>query len=377
MKIKLKKSSDPKSTYDITQLVESVTYSGTQTQASRKIEFTIAFSPLDGDFPDISVSLGDKIYFTEGAESFVGRVTKENHPSSAGVKSFSASDFMNLLLKSKRSYNFKNTSPEKIAQKVISDAGLLAGEIYKSKINIKKWIVESESPYNIILGAYQKAHRRTGKSFRLCMDGVKICVKELSESSGVTLTSGDSIISAELTNDAEDIVNRVYIVDENNKKVGFVDDKDSIKTFGLFTDVYKKEDGVNAETAAKALLKGATKEIGPIEAVGDIRCMSGKSVLIREETSGLVGKFWITEDTHTFSGGVHTMSLKLSFEKIMEGYDEKSKKVAAPDEVCYYSTGSKKYHSDRKCGTGLVKPVKSTVAEAEKTGRDKCSMCWA
>ncbi|MGN1117435.1 MAG: hypothetical protein ACI4RU_02385, partial [Acutalibacteraceae bacterium] len=110
---------------------------------------------------------------------------------------------------------------------------------------------------------------------------------------------------------------------------------------------------------------------------GDIRCVSGKSVYIEEKTSGLVGKFWITEDTHTFSGGAHTMSLKLSFDKLMEGYDGKTRKVAAPDEVCYYSTGSEKYHSERKCGTGLVMPIKSTVAEAEKTGRDKCSRCWA
>ncbi|MGN1118396.1 MAG: hypothetical protein ACI4RU_07270, partial [Acutalibacteraceae bacterium] len=261
MKLKIRKASS-ETIYDITELCESVTFSGTQTQASRKVEFALAFSPFDENFPNISISTGDRIYFSHGDERFVGRVTKTEHPSSPGSVSSSASDFMNLLLKSKRSYNFKNTSPEKIAERVIRDAGLSPGEIYKTGIRIKKWIVESETPYNIILGAYQKAHRVTGKSFRLCTDGAKICVRELGESSSVTLTDGDAVISAVLTEDAEDTVNRVYIVDDKNKIVGSVEDKDSIAAFGLLTEIYKKEKGVNAKEAAKTLLKGTKKEIG-------------------------------------------------------------------------------------------------------------------
>lgn len=377
MKVKLKKNTDKKSVYDITELVESLTYSGTQNQASRKIEFTLAFSPFDNEFPNIDIQNGDKIYFYDGDEKSVGRVVKTENPSSPGVRSFMALDFMNFLLKSRKSYNFKKMTPEAITKKVLLDAGLEAGEIAKTKVNIKKWIVESESPYNIILGAYQKAHRENGKKYRLCMDGAKVCVKELGEKSGVTLTDSDSIISASLSQDAEDIINRVYITDENNKIIGKAEDKDSIKLFGVYSDVYKKEEGVNAQKAAKALLRGVKKEIGPVEAVGDSRCVSGKSVYIKEEISGLSAKCYITEDTHTYHSGTHTMTLKLSLDKIMEGYEEKGKTVAVPDAVCYYSSGSKKYHSDKKCGTGLIKPIKSTVAEAEKTGREKCGLCWS
>lgn len=315
MKVKLKKNTDKKSVYDITELISSLTYSGTQVQASRRIDFSLAFSPFDDEFPNIDIQNGDKIYFNDGDEKFVGRVVRTENPSSPGVRSFSALDFMNLLLKSKRSYNFKNMTAEAITKKVIRDAGLEAGEIAKTKVNIKKWIIEGETPYNIILGAYQKAHRQNGKKYRICMDGVKVCVKEMNEKSGVKLTDRDSVISALISRDAENIVNRVYILDDKNKTVGKVEDKGSIKLFGLYTDTYKKEDGVNAKKAAKALLKGIKKEIGPLEAVGDIRAVSGKSIEISEEVSGLCAKCFITEDSHTYENGQHTMSLKLSLEK--------------------------------------------------------------
>lgn len=378
MKIRLKKYNDKNTVYDITELVSSLTWGGTHEQASRKAEVSLLHSPFDKDFPALDINNGDILYIDEEKENlFTGRVLKKENPAKPGERSISAFDFMNLLLKSKKSYNFKNMTAEKIAEKVIKDAGLKAGSIEKTNVVIQKWIVESESAYNIILGAYQRAKKKTGKGYRLYMNGAKVCIGTLNETTGVKLTDSDSVTAATLSEDAEEIINRVYIVNDKNKKIGEVKNENSIKVFGEYSDVYKKTEDENPEKAAKELLKNPVKEIGPLEAVGDIRCVSGKSVEVTEKNTGLTGKFFITEDSHTWQNGVHTMSLKLKLDKIMEGFDEKSRKVAAGDEVCYYTEGSKKFHSDKKCGTGLVHPIKSTVNEAQKTGREKCSMCWA
>jgi hypothetical protein len=79
----------------------------------------------------------------------------------------------------------------------------------------------------------------------------------------------------------------------------------------------QKEDGVNSKKAAEAMLYGSTREAS-VEALGDIRAMSGFSIKIKDPATGLSGKFFITSDSHTFSNNIHTMSLDLAWNDSME-----------------------------------------------------------
>ena len=91
----------------------------------------------------------------------------------------------------------------------------------------------------------------------------------------------------------------------------------NVTTYGIFQDAYVKEEGVNATTAAKNMLIGVSKE-SSVEAIGNIKCISGYAVKIKDSLTGLTGKFWINTDSHTWSNGVHTMSLNLAFKNIMD-----------------------------------------------------------
>ncbi len=83
----------------------------------------------------------------------------------------------------------------------------------------------------------------------------------------------------------------------------------------MFQETYTKEDGVDAKTGAKALLGDATQKLS-IEAIGNITCLSGYSVIVHDSATGLNGKYWITSDSHTFEDGIHTMSLELDFKSM-------------------------------------------------------------
>ena len=77
MKVILRKITNKKVTYDLTQLAASINWSGSRTQASRKLELRLAYSPFDPNFKNIQIDLGDIVYFyQDGAKKpiFTGKV---------------------------------------------------------------------------------------------------------------------------------------------------------------------------------------------------------------------------------------------------------------------------------------------------------------
>ena len=377
--VRIRKASNKNVTYDISQLITSLSWSGTDTQASRKLEFSVAQSQLDADFPKVPVETGDIVYFSfDGGLRFVGRITGFSQSAGGTEISYSASDFLNLLLKSDVSYVFRNTTAEAIAEKVLSDFGIEAGKLARTKVTIQKWIVDSENAYNVLIGAYYKAFRKTRKKYFPVMDGTKVSVIEKGEDCGAVLQLSSNVKSTTLEENADEIVNKVLIFDEDGKKIGSMQNSDSIRLFGIHQQILKKEKGTNARKEAEALFKEPTREAS-VEATGDIRCTAGKSIVLKDTQTGLLGRFWIESDSHSFSGSEHTMSLKLAFSNTMEGTEEDGKSrypIATGEHEAFYSTGGDKFHSARKCGTGLVSPIRTTVNEAIKTGRGKCSRCW-
>lgn len=378
MKIVLKKVTNKKVTYDLTQLITGITWSGSKAQASRKLELGIAFSPFDENFSNVSVDLGDIIYFyPDGAKkaTFLGKVLSTSLSAGPGEMNIQASDFMSTLLKSKITMRFKNKSPEQIAKAILSSLGFPIGSIAKTKIKLKKMIFDGETAYNAIIKSYFKASKKSGKKYKPYMDGIDFCIGESGRDSGITLKLGTNVTATSFERSAEEVVNRVVVFDENGKRVGTYRNKDSEKLFGVCQETVTLSSGETAKSAANATFKSPTKE-AKVDALGSFSCVSGRTLRLYDDQTGLWGKFFIENDTHTISNGIHTMSLDLEFQNIMEGDETKKKKPEATDKsVCWYSSGSKKYHAKKSCG-GLKNPIKTTVREAAKTGRGKCSNCW-
>jgi hypothetical protein len=125
------------------------------------------------------------------------------------------------------------------------------------------------------------------------------------------------ITGATYTDSTDNMVNLVKIYNNKRKKKGQVKADKDIKKYGIYQQTYTKQKGVDAKSAAKAMLVGVTEE-ATIEAIGHIECVAGKALKISDKALGLTGKFYITGDTHTFQNGIHTMTLELSWTNTME-----------------------------------------------------------
>jgi hypothetical protein len=105
--------------------------------------------------------------------------------------------------------------------------------------------------------------------------------------------------------------------------VGKVSNPDWINQYGMFQKIYKQEDGINAADVAQNMLKGLEQK-GTIQALGDVTCITGYSVAIKDDYTGMWGIFQIDSDTHTWENNIHKMTLELNFSEIM---DEKKYRV--------------------------------------------------
>jgi hypothetical protein len=319
----LKKSSNK--TYDITEYVTAVTWSGSVSQASRSLEISVVYSPLDANIKYLQINLGDRLYLYEDDKLLINAmVYTRERVSEQGTVSYTGYDELNRLLKSNGTYSFKNTTPEKITASICNDLKISTGSIIETKVPIKKLLVDGENYYNIIMKAYTKAYQSNGKKYMPFVYNEKLYVIEKGEIiSGFYLQDDVNITTSSYSETIENIINKVKIYNENGKQVGEVKDADSINLYGMFQDVYTKEDGVNATTAAKNMLIGIEKTAS-IEGIGNVSCISGYGIKIKDSITGLTGKFWIDNDTHTWENGFHTMSLELTFKNLMDTQEDDS-----------------------------------------------------
>lgn len=300
---------------DITEIVTSITWSGDYKQAARKLEFGIAVHPHDAYLPKITLRMGDMVALIddEGEELFQGYVFFKEKSINSNEMTVTAYDGLIYLLKSKGTYNFKNMTPQAITQKVCSDFGIPVGNLASgSPLNR---LFDAETIYNIIMTAYTIESNKSGRLFMPRMEKGKLNVIE--KGSTITkfvLDAKTTIINSTYSESIENAINVVKIYDENGNYKGQVT-LDGIP--GILQDIYKAEKGHDMQSRARGMLKGIERT-AEIEAIGDVECITGNAVVIKEPYTGLSGLFYIDNDEHTFSNGQHTMRLGLSFKNMMD-----------------------------------------------------------
>lgn len=332
--VKKKKDAKP---LNITQAVTSVSWGGSVSEAARTAEISVISAPEDKNIESLKLNIGagDTIkLYEEGKLIFLGEVQASRKAGETGTVSYSCYDLLNHLLRSTGVYNFKNTTAERITEKVCADLGIKTGSITATKVPLKKMLLDGDTFYDIIMKAYTKAAKQTGKKYICRMDGTKLSVEIKGEKvKDFVLQEGYNITNASYEETIENMVNIVKIYNDKNKQAGVVKNDKHIEKYGIYQETYKKEEGVNAASAAKNMLNGIEKKIN-IEGInGDLDCIAGNGVKIHDKTVGLNGYFWIENDTHTWENGIHTMSLELSFKNVMDSkeYEEEKTKKTKKD----------------------------------------------
>ena len=318
---------------NISGYVTSVTWGGSAKQAARTVAFSAAYSPNDKNVKTLNIKLGDKITFYPGypddkKTKFIGIVTQRERKSEVGELQYTATDGMMHLLRSSGTYRITNKTPEKITQMICKDVKVKTGSLAKTKISIPKIFFQERPYYEIIMAAYTKAYRKNKKKYIAQMNGDKLEVIQKGKIiPDFHIRQGERITVSSYTEDLDSMVNRVYIYDSNNNKIGSVSNANWVKKYGVFQNAISVDSG-NGKTEAKAELQGINKTAS-LSMIGDHRCVSGLGVIIEDTRTGLKGNFWIENDSHEWNNGVYTTTLELAFKNVMDIQEEDEEQTSA------------------------------------------------
>ena len=329
MKIEwIRRKGDYVYTTDITEAVSTVTWGGSVSQAARTAEIAVINAPNDNNVESLKLNIGsgDTIKLYEGGDViFLGQVYPAKKISETGTVTYSCYDLLNHLLKSTGQYNFADTTAERITKKVCADLKIETGSIEETQATIRKMIIDGDTFYDIIMKAYTKAAEQTGKKYICRMNGSALSVEVKGTIvKNFVLAEEYNITNSEYEETIENMVNVVKIYDDKDAQIGEVRNEEQIEKYGVFQQIYKKEKGINATTAAKSMLHGIEKRVTLDGIDGDLNCIAGNGVEVYDKATGLNGVFWIESDTHTWENGTHIMNLELNFNNIMDSkeYDE-------------------------------------------------------
>ena len=314
---------------DITNLVTNVTWSGDYKSCARKLEFSLLSIPKDKNIVKATdIPLMGLIYLYEGNNELFRGFVYEREKSSDNTISFLCYDYCAKLNDIKVSCNIKDKTASEIYNQFLTEYKLNKGDIISTSNKIKK-VFLGTTAYDMIMTAYTEEAKKTGKKYMVYSKGDKFYASE----KGITklnlaFEEGKNILSSNFKESISGMVNKVIIVDENGNKKSEVKNDDWLKTYGLFQEVYKQEEGKDSSTEAKAMLNGITQSCS-LSGFGDTTCITGYGVQVKDTVTGLVGLFYIDSDSHTWEGGNYTIDLELNFKNIMNeveaGQDEEDK----------------------------------------------------
>ena len=299
--------------HDMTHLVESFTWSGSQEEAARKVELTYAYNPKDLSFYNHQIELGDKVSITvDDHKIFEGRVFFRKRDTNAFTMAITAYDPMIYLAKSKVYLVFNQVKAIDAFRRLSAEVEIPFTELPNIG-TVVNFVADGKSCTEVMKTLYENIKADTRKEFMAVhlLDGIHL-VEKGTLIDGFIASESYNVINSSHSESIEDIVNRVKTVNESGNIISADSDEESIKRYGIFQDIYKQQPKP----------KGV-KNDSSISALGNIQCISGYSIMVEEEQ--LQGKFYIKSDTHRFQGNVHTMDLTLEYLEEKGGRDTNGK----------------------------------------------------
>ena len=305
-------SKNKTATIDVTNMISTIKWGGSISEIARVLELDFLYPLHDCYVPKIYPNIGDTMYLYDdtGEELFRGRVFYNERLSEQGTIQITCYDDAIRLSKSKGTYNFKNTTAEAITKTVCNDLGISIGKLASTGIP-QKMLCSNMGMYEIIKKAYEGASKQNKKKYHITMKQGKLCIEEVGkEVLDYTLKADSNILESTYSENAEGVVNKVKIYDEDDQYLGVVQNDKLISLVGVFQEIYIKEEDKQAKTVAQSILQGITKEIS-VTVKGNISCISGRIVKVEDSLTNLVGSFYIESDEHEWSNGQYKMIVGL------------------------------------------------------------------
>lgn len=301
------------------------TWSGSKSSPSRELSITLPNLDINSKF-----AAGDTVEMKDinGKNLFTGKVFTRQKNNTSDTIDVECYDLLVYLLKSEDSFNFGKKTVGAMISEIAKKSGVPFGDIADSGTSISTEPFIGETYYDVLLELYTLVSAKTKKKYFPFFENGKVHIRHkglydknlvFSEFKEGLTTTLNQIIEVNYKESIEDLVNKVVVVNDKGSKLSEMNGEASDK-YGVIQKVYQKSDDDEWKKEAEALLQPLHRE-SELQALGNVSCISGRGVIIRESKTGMNGVFYIDDDVHTFSDNNHIMTLSLSFKNMMDGED--------------------------------------------------------
>lgn len=312
--------------YNITNMVKDVTWAGDINTLPRQLDVNFHnTNDIEAGKKLVNVVVGDQVIaYNSGSEIFRGVIFKTSIDQS-GSASFTAYDELVYVTKNTDSILIKNKSATQVIKEQCKKFGISYSSIEDTKVKISKLVCQDKTLADTWQEALEETKKKNGKSYKIYSSKGKVYMKSRANATKLTVSITD-VISASNETSIEELKTQVMVTkgsldptEKSDTKFQYVIEKDktAASKYGVMQHVENVDDKAKTSemrTKAKQVLKTLNKPDTTlqIEFIGNVSCTTGNQIKIKDPLTGISGTYYITSDSHSWSNGVHKMSLQIS-----------------------------------------------------------------
>lgn len=306
--------------WDVSKLVQEITWSGRKGSLARVLEVTLSDDDSKGqDRIKMDVEKGYTCVFKwKGKEKFRGIIMRQTQSEKKELK-IKAYDECIYLANSKDSFSFKNKTATEIFKSCLKRAGLTLGTAVDTGYKIKSLQKPKSYFSDCLLDALSTTYKKTKKRYYIRADGGRVSLLRRKEHmTQWVMEVGANISGYTYDKSIEKIKTCFRIYSDKGKVVYEKKNAKLEKRLGRFMMVDSVDDKQN-DAQIKKLVNSLMEESGypeeslSISTLGIISAIAGGCLYVIIPHLNIKRTFYIDEDKHTFKGETHTMSLTLNF----------------------------------------------------------------
>lgn len=302
---------------EIIHLCSKILLSGSVKQCARTLKIEVPVNLYDVDIytqPNLSQLVR---FYDNDTLLFYGTIFTVTYTTS--YKTITCFDMGYFLKNNYGTYNFKNVTPESVAQRVCTEYSIPIYNLVSTGFNFSRKF-SGVSIQQIIDTAYTLASESNGNKYLTRFIGASLNIFIKGEPKSTTIIEGVSNLqNMSYTFSSDGMVNAVKVYDSDGNYISSQqNNKNPPSVYGLRTKILTKRDDTDIQKEIKAIFEDNDIERSinvTVLATNDM--ISGNAITLREPQTNTDGLFWIDEDSHTWQNGLHTASLTLNFKNIM------------------------------------------------------------
>lgn len=308
-----------KKTIDMTNLVQSVRWSGRKGSSARTITVTM----IDDDgyrhaHSGIDVADGNQcVFLVDGKERFRGILMNQNQGDKKQLK-FKAYDNGIYLANNKDTFVYKNKTADQVFSDVCSRFGIPTGEVAKCSYKIPELTKSKTTGQDAVLDALGLDYKATGTRHFISSDKGKLSLLQRKDQVISFVVDGDAnLYGYSYTKSIESIKTRVRMISKEGTTLAEKSNSALEQKIGIFQEIQQPD-----ESLTKAQVKDLVgsvldtlddpEETLTLNILGDPDVISGKAILVKIPHLGISRAYYVDSDDHAFEDNMHTMSLTLT-----------------------------------------------------------------